>query len=347
MIQSATKGNITELKQFWFDIVSQLVTWGAFSVETTYYDSGSGTPNYNSASTNPTLQSLVYVLKPDASIDLKESSQPWRLVISLDETSYSIWAVTPTQIIKTSDAFSIAKTGDDPDSESGRFSVDNKSDSTLDSHIKNFFSRNKDESSWSCFSGNDDAATVPLAYHLSVSDVGIVFASWAEGYDKDGDCFNWFVIQRSVDSNGAALPNSSRDPLFCLFSQNGGGSNDINVVNPNGILRFIVRESDVNAPTVPKSAVVATADSEAWMNPIQQVSTSENGKFIISLPKGLNTQRYKYDSELDMIAYVSADVLATDTQVPATIFGSLRKFRAINANHLNNKGMRLLIRIPT
>lgn len=344
MLQAYSKGNITSLKDMWFKIATDLVASGGMTVETTYYDTGGGVPNYSSPSTTPSLESLVYVFAPTADMD-PNTDQDWRLVVSLTESYYDIWAVTPTQIIQDGTSFVIAKTNSDPLQESGRFSKDNLADaSALEANI-HFFSRVEDSSSWSCHQGNEDANLLPLSYNLTVGTHGLVLTTWAEGRSKDGDCFNWFVIQRSVDSNGLTI-ESTKDPLFCAFSPSGGGDNDVNVIDPDGILKFVVREGDINAPTKPRSAVVPSADSAAWFNPIQQVSTSENGKFIVSFPRGLNTQRYRYDTELDMVAFASADVVAQGTEVPLTLYGNLRKYKAINANHINNKGMRLLIQIP-
>lgn len=343
MLQTFSKGNITSLKDLWFKIATDIVASGGMTVETTYYDTGAGQPNYSSPSTTPSSESLVYVFAPTADMD-PNTDQDWRLVVSLTETYYDIWAVTPTQIIQDGTSFAIAKTNSDPLKEAGRFSVDNMADAAMPQSQIHFFTRDEDEGLWSVHKGNEDSQLVPMSYQLTVGTHGILLSTWAEGQDKAGDCFNWFVIQRSVDSNGLTI-ESTKDPLFCAFSQNGGGSLDVNTIVPDGILKFVVREADVNAPTVPRSAVMPKADSGAWFNPIQQVSTSENGKFIVSFPRGLNTQRYRYDTELDMVAFASADVVAQGTEVPLTLYGNLRKYKAINANHLNNKGMRLLIQI--
>lgn len=339
-MQTFTQGNITDLRELWFQIATNLVASGTMTVESCYVGAA-GSPDYSSPVTSPSPNGALYVFAPTVNLDANFELQPWRLVVKIEVNGYNIWAVTPTQIIVTPDNFRIAKVGTLPNIESGRLSPKSIEDPT-DKAGTHFFSRDPLDSTWSCFEENSDADLVPLSYLVSLGDHGIAMTLWAEGQDKEGDCFNWFVIQRSVDGSGALI-SDSLDPLFCAFSRTGGGSNDVNVVDPNGILKFTVREKDVNAPTIAKSAVMPTADSSAWFNPIQQVSTSENGKFIVSFPRGLNTQRYRYDTELDMVAFASADAIAHGTSVPINLYGQSRKYKAINANHLNNKGMRLLI----
>ena len=326
MIQSYSKSNIVSLKDMWFKIATDLVASGAMLPETVYYDSGSGVPNYSSPSSTISASALLYVFKPTLDMDVNADTQPWRLVIKLDELSYSIWVVTPTQIVITPTSFSISRMSISPLRESGRFSKDNLVDDTNKAQTS-FFSRDPEDSLWSCMQLNEDASLIPLSYLLTTGDHGLVLATWAEGQDKAGDCFNWFVIQRSVDSNGATI-DTTLDPLFCAFSPKGGGGLDVNTIDPHGIMKFVVREKDINMPTAVKSAVVPTADSAAWFNPIQQVSTSENGKFIVSFPRGVNTQRYRYDTEIDMVAFASADVIAQSTTVPITLYGQARSYKA-------------------
>jgi hypothetical protein len=81
------------------------------------------------------------------------------------------------------------------------------------------------------------------------------------------------------------------------------------------------------------------------MNARQQVAISENNKYVITFPNGLNTSRYAYTHELDMIAYTSADVVSEGTNVPITVYGegTPRIYKAMPSNGPNNTGMRMLV----
>ncbi len=195
-----------------------------------------------------------------------------------------------------------------------------------------------------------DPEATPMTYQLAISDHGVALHIGVEGRDSDGCRNAWFVIQRAINSDGSIV-TTGKAPLFCMYSVNGGGSIDNNsevrgVPNSPGsyqIMRFTVRESDVNAPTVAAPAHVHSADCMAVINPYQQVPFSEDGHFDFRLPDGFNTQRYSYPYEMDMVGYASADVNSNGTEVEVTVYGesAKRKFKALSANSPNNTGMRI------
>ena len=117
------------------------------------------------------------------------------------------------------------------------------------------------------------------------------------------------------------------------------------IAQPDGIKKFVARESDVFAPTPSVPASVAVEDSNPIINPTKQVSISVDNKYMITFPSGLNTQRRAYKHELDMIAYTSADVIAQDSDVNVTVFGedTPRTYKAMQANGEYNTGMRILL----
>ena len=207
-----------------------------------------------------------------------------------------------------------------------------------------------------------DRQALPLSYRLSISDHGIAFCMWVEARDSSGDKFHWFNIQRMVDKDtgvpviGDEVEDEiGKAPLFCVFSMTGGGPTpgtpsasvniDSNVANPEGAYYFVVRESDVHAPTFPRSATVDSPDSARIINTVQQVSISEDNKLVISSMKGMNSQRYAYPHELDMITYVSADVVSQFADINVRMYGEAedRGYKALKANYSNNKGMRILM----
>lgn len=194
-----------------------------------------------------------------------------------------------------------------------------------------------------------DQSATPFSYAVSVSAHGIAIVTNVEAQDDLGCRQNWFCIQRAINPDGTVVV-TGKAPLFCLYSCYGGGAADANTVVPLGIMRFTVRESDLNAPAPATSAVAHTPDSNAVMNPIQQVTFNENNRYDFRFPAGLNTHRHSYPYEIDMIGYGSADVSSQRIGIEVQVYGEtkdgqplLRKYRAQAANSPRNTGMRLFL----
>lgn len=197
---------------------------------------------------------------------------------------------------------------------------------------------------WDFDTSKMDVNAIPMSYQVTTSDHGVALAIWAESFDKEGDKIFWVAIQRMVDKAGETVI-TGKAPLFAVFSQNGGGGDDVNEPELYGIQHMVVRESDVNAPTFPISSVVDQADSTRIINSVQQVSKGEDRKFTLNFARGLNTHRYSYPHELDMFLTTSADSVSQHTDVEVTAYeeSTPRIYRAMNANFDNNTGMRLLL----
>lgn len=202
-----------------------------------------------------------------------------------------------------------------------------------------------------------DPEATPFTYHIALSDHGVAIHIQIEGRDSDGCRGAWLVIQRAINSDGTVVVDG-KAPLFCMFSVNGGGSmNNNDEVRPvpdspgsYQIMRYTVRESDVNAPTLPAPAHVHSADSSAVLNPYQMVPFSEDNHFDFRLPAGFNTQRYSYPYEMDMVGYASADVISNGTLIDVQVYNETeddgstakkRTYKALTANSPNNTGMRI------
>lgn len=274
-----------------------------------------------------------------------EGDQPWLLFIEANDTDdfLDFYALTPTQLIMDEAGvveISISKSSSGGNTLSRSGFMFNNSQTENGGNLNHYFSYE----GWDF--GELDEESIPLSYFLTISDHGIAFCMWAESYDGTGDKFAWFAIQRMVDNTGQIVVDG-KSPLFCVFSHDGGGGDDLNEVEPLGILKFVVRESDVNTPTFPVSASKDTADSARIINSVQQTSIYEDGKFIINFPRSLNTQRYSYPHELDLIAYASADVTSQFATHEVEVYSEAqpREYRALNANHADNKGMRIYFQI--
>ena len=181
--------------------------------------------------------------------------------------------------------------------------------------------------------GTTSAGSYPMTYRLAVSSNGITLFVWEDASDNVGNQFSWISIQRPVDHATGKPVLTGHAPLFCVFGVN------------SDVYKFVVREDDILKPTVPMDATVNLPDSQAILNASPQVAITESNQYVITFPNGLNTQRYMYTSELDMIAYTSADVVSGFTDVPLTVYGetTARSYKAMSANGPNNTGMRILM----
>lgn len=191
---------------------------------------------------------------------------------------------------------------------------------------------------------NTDWSAMPLTYALAISDHGIAFHMSIEGRDNEGCRQAWFCIQRAINSDGSVVV-TGKAPLFAIWSHNGGGHFTNAKLVKDGIRRMTVRESDVNAPSSPVSAVQHSPDAFAVINPLQQVAFSEEGQFDFRLPQGFNTHRHSYPYEIDMIGYASSDVISNRIPIDITVYNesAARTYAAMSANSPNNTGMRLFL----
>ena len=205
------------------------------------------------------------------------------------------------------------------------------------------------------------AQSYPMSYSLTISPRGFVLTVWEEAQDSTGQRFSWVCVQRPVDRNTGEVfvDPASKCPLFCVYSLKdlyipaalhfpGTGNTNPQVMVPeqweSGIKKFVVREIDIEKPTPAVPATYDSPDSNAIINGAEQVAITEEDKYIILFPNRLNTPRYAYSQELDLISFTSADVISQWSDVALTVYGEAapRKYRAMLANGGNNTKMRYL-----
>lgn len=222
----------------------------------------------------------------------------------------------------------------------------------------------------------------PMSYHYSVSDHGLFVGVWDQSTDEFQDeknyispAFRWFVVQRPVTHDTGEVYVGGHQPVFCVYTvieqglvqirdsqmpnlpQKGAtataGSNfDVEI---NGAFyrkataqfhrRFTVREKDVFRPSLPKPADINSEDGNAILNSTFQVSIAEDHRYVVTIPKGLNTSRFSYTHELDMIAFTSADVVGHTSVLDVPTYGATYRYKAMPANRTRNTGMRILSRV--
>lgn len=173
-------------------------------------------------------------------------------------------------------------------------------------------------------------STTPCGYRVTWCERGFFFMIWREGSDHNGSKFSWGVCQRAVDKQGRVM-NIGKNPVFTAFCSKGD------------ISKFVIRENDVPRPSPIRSATENSEDSLKIMNDKEMVATTEYGKYVVFFPSNVNTPRYTYREELDLIGYTSADVISQDLNVDLEVFGGRKKYKAMHANGPHNTKMRLMV----
>lgn len=378
---SKTNRNFTSVQTMMAEVVNSLLDSGAFVAESV--NGATGVLTVDSNLKNVMLKATdvidpLAISESDTTNPNFDVRQPWNLYIECGDANINedgdvdasspgfvnIYALTPTNYTSDDGEVEIAVNHYARDGaelgRSGLLSIGSLEYTTLLGSVQPVgpnvssdridFSRDKVNTwryeFWDIDTSRISPKSAPISYQLATSDHGLMFMMWAESFDKQGDKCFWFNIQRMVDKAGEVV-TTGKSPLFCVFSQNGGGGDDVNVPEEHGIQHFVVRESDVNAPTIPTSSVVDKADSTRIINSVQQVSKGEESSFTLNFPRGLNTHRYSYPHELDMFVTTSADSVSQYTEVEVSAYEeeTPRKYRAMNANFDNNTGMRVLMLI--
>lgn len=188
-----------------------------------------------------------------------------------------------------------------------------------------------------------NGGSYPLSYSLAISPRGLFIGSWESAVTAEtSSYFNWILVQRPVNRDTGAVIVDGKAPVWCVNT-----TNDI-------AYQFVVRESDILRPGKRRSASINEEDSEAVLNIQTQVRLTEDGKYVVNFPSRLNTSRYRYPHELDMIGATSADVVAQFATVELEVYGendggdptplpTPRSYKALQANDPANTGMRILV----
>lgn len=208
------------------------------------------------------------------------------------------------------------------------------------------------------FAGSSISAprAVPNSYRLTLSDHGLFLGVWGPDPEEAGSGFSWLLAQRPVDkedgivrgldkttglpydgsqidpATGNPYPLGNR-PLFCVNSTNGK------------FYKFTVREHDNPIPTNRKDASRNTTDNGAVINPYQQQSLTENGEYVITFLNNLNSSRFKYSDELDMVGTVSSDVVGGGSNIEVGVYTEAEKrtYHALWSSGAFGTRMRIMV----
>jgi len=199
----------------------------------------------------------------------------------------------------------------------------------------------------------DSNYAYPLSYRIVLTDHGLFLGCWGPDPEESGKGFSWLLVQRPVDKKtgivrGVPLnpedpvsdqiyypntPNVGNRPLFCVNSVGGK------------YWKFVVREHDNGVPSVRKDATANTPDSGAVINPYPQQSLTENGEYVITFLNNLNSSRFKYADELDMLGTVSSDVVGGGSDIDVNVYSEAnqRTYHALWSSGAFGSKMRIMV----
>jgi hypothetical protein len=198
--------------------------------------------------------------------------------------------------------------------------------------------------------GGRAASSNPMSYRLVLSDHGMFFAVWGENPEETASNYSWLLIQRPVSKNdgtirgaysdfytatgpnGYPVPDTLRNNTIInstAFDQAGNtvnfGNRPLFCINStsNKFYKFVVREHDLPIPSARKDASNNSEDNGAVLNAYRQQSLTENGEYVITFINNLNSSRFKYADELDMVGTVSADIVGGGTDIDVAVYNEI------------------------
>lgn len=270
----------------------------------------------------------TFVMDSAAAFNPLNAVQPWRLLLDVTDSAgtgaIKIAIANPQQISNTGQTTTFPGAAADTSGIRVMGKLGTQWTPTAPSLGASFMTRNMIANIY-------DSGTT-YSYLLVVTNHGVAFKVWEDASDSKPNN-SWFLVQSPVDKLTGAPLITDNSPIFCVYS-----------CDSAVIQKFVISEADVFRPTDSVSAEVDSVNSSAIINGKDQVAIAKGNKYLVTFPNRLNTDRYAYTEELDMIAYTSADVIAEETEIPVTVYGEStpRVYRALKANLPNNAGMRLL-----
>ncbi len=376
---SVTRNGFRSLDSLVFKLQEDLVTAGFELVR--FRSFGERTPDSQLINPSPLALQPVegstaqYLFKATGQVDILAAVEPWFLLIEVHPNFLRTWALTEDSFeYDRNDNLLVKQIPEHSRSEHQLKDEDLDAGATYQfGHMSKNGLWHKDDpyrfflniipgaSTWEGYedvgidaNGFRVCAGAPLSYTLTVSSYGVVFVCHSPVLSHTGNCHSWFCIQRLVNRQGKVDYTKGFNPVWCLFSQNGGGEVYQSVFDiddsgedfdKNGVSQFCVRERDIYYPTPTVSALVPSSIGCPIVNNRQSVSHDETRGWSVEIPSGFSTWRHKYSLFMDLLGMASADVAQYSDITKRVVFsdGYNRSYMAMLANYKNNKGQRLFV----
>ena len=201
----------------------------------------------------------------------------------------------------------------------------------------------------------DEASKFPVHTLYSCSreslysqDFGVYFSASAANLQTAENTINTVY---DISGNTYNLSNLDNSDDFYIMSPYDREDYLADEYTAKNIWRFVAREFDILKPTdVHKYATRHQIDSNAIINPLEQLSITDENRFVITFPTGLTTQRFMYPKEeTDLICFSSAEVVAEASNIPMTTYlydgvtSDKRRYQGMRSTAAYGNGMRIMV----
>ena len=270
-----------------------------------------------------------FIFDSSESTNPLHETQPFRILVSLDGATSTqgrikICIATPLQITDTGQTFSYPG----PMDTNGQ---------RIMGQLGTHWNRNPGGQLGDVFLNRDVTNLLftpgsTMSSLLVVTDRGVFFQVWEEG-EEVTPRWSMFCVQVPVNKDTGEPLIEDKSPIFCVYN-----------CDNTGFQKFVVSEADVSRPSVSQNAEKNAKNSTAIINAQEQVSIARGNRYLVTMPNRLNTERYAYTEELDMIAYVSSDVIGEGSDISVTLYGedTPRVYRAMKASGPDNTKVRIM-----
>lgn len=201
----------------------------------------------------------------------------------------------------------------------------------------------------------DEASKFPLHCMYSCSreavystDSGVYFSQSAANLQTVENTISTVFDESGTQYDISNLDNSKTFYILSPYDREDYLASDYQAKN---IWRFVAREFDILKPS--DAHFYATrhqVDSNAVINPLEQLAITDENRFVITFPTGLTTQRFMYPKEeVDLICFSSAEVVAESSNVPMTTYfydgtnADNRRYQGMRSTAAFGNGMRILL----
>jgi len=200
----------------------------------------------------------------------------------------------------------------------------------------------------------DEGSKFPLHTMYSCSrdsiysrDAGVYFSQEAANLQNAENTVDTVYDESGNTYNLSNLDNSKTFYILSPYDREDYLADEYTAKN---IWRFVAREFDILKPTdVHKFATRHQVDSNAVINPLEQLSITDENRFVITFPTGLTTQRFMYPKEeMDLICFSSAEVVAESSNIPMTTYKydgtsiDKRRYQGMRSTAAFGNGMRIM-----
>ena len=222
-----------------------------------------------------------------------------------------------------------------------------------------------DDYSWMCvqrtvnnetgIARTDESSKFPVHVMYSCSrdtvysrDAGIYFSQDAANLQNAETTVDTVYDEQGNTYNLSDLDNSKSFYILSPYDREDYLADEYTAKN---IWRFVAREFDILKPTdVHKFATRHQIDSNAVINPLEQLAITDENRFVITFPTGLTTQRFMYPKEeMDLICFSSAEVVAESSNIPMTTYKydgtsiDKRRYQGLRSTAAFGNGMRIMV----